>query len=140
MMRVELLQPDADLEFGNGDRCPDMRFGIGHYGTFDFADAESPARQIKLGFVGTDETIGSLIEWLEHLKLVTHVPGMSEEEPPPAADQDDEKNQEEETTWYEFHDLLKAKSLHLRTPLQYILPATYDESKLSAQRKLKNRE
>jgi hypothetical protein len=235
MMRVELLQPDADLEFGNGDRCPDMRFGIGHYGTFDFADAESPARQIKLGFVGTEETIGSLIEWLEkcsyeipgkpskqprlyppfpgyaknhsfhstlvwsqsdfrtvsipqsaksgsfnevvkkvvdlyveeidkvieksgadvvmcappleHLKLVTHVPGMAEvaaeeaaEEQPPPADQDEEKNQEEETTWYEFHDLLKAKSLHLRTPLQYILPATYDESKLSAQRKLKNRE
>jgi hypothetical protein len=206
-MRVELLQPDADLEFGNGDRCPDMRFGIGHYGTFDFADADGP-RQIKLGFVGTDETIGSLIEWvekcsyeipgkpskqprlyppfpgyaknhsfhstlvwsqndfrtvsipqsaktgsfnevvekvvdlyveeidkvieksgahvvmcappLEHLKLVTHVPGMLEEEPPPPADQDDEKNQEEETTRYEFHDLLKAKSLHLRTPLQYI--------------------
>lgn len=225
-MKIELLQPDPDLEFGNGGRCQDMRFGIGHFGAFDFADSDGP-RQIKLGFVGTEETIGSLIEWiekckyeipgkpskqpnlyppfpgyaknhsfhstlvwnpsefmtvsipdtaktgtfneivekvadlyveeidkvieksgahvvlcappLEHLKLVTHVAGMSEEEPP-AADQDKEKSQEEETTWYEFHDLLKAKSLHLRTPLQYVLPATYDESKSAAQKKLKNRD
>lgn len=41
-----------------------MRFGIGHFGTFDFADSSGP-RQIKIGFVGTDETIGSLIEWFE---------------------------------------------------------------------------
>lgn len=224
-MKVELLQPDPDLEFGSG-RCLDMRFGIGHFGVFDFADPDGP-RQVKLGFVGTDETIGSLIEWIEkckyeipakpskqpklyppfpgysrnhsfhstlvwnpnefmtvaiprtaksgtfnevvekvadlyveqidkvieksganvvlcappieHLKLVTHVAGMSEAESG-AVPHDDEKPEEEEATWYEFHDVLKAKSLHLRTPLQYVLPATYDESKSAAQRKLKNRD
>jgi hypothetical protein len=224
-MKVELIKPDPDLEFGNGGRCQDMRFGIGHYGTFDFADASGP-RQIKIGFVGTDETISSLIEWfekcegeipakpskqprlyppfpgfapnhsfhsklvwnsnefrtvtipdsaklgtfnevvekvvdlyveeinqvieksgakvvlcappIEHLKLVTHVVGMEEEVTP--AGEDDETDEEEETTRHEFHDLLKAKSLHLRTPLQYVLPATYDETKAAAQKKLKNRD
>jgi hypothetical protein len=224
-MKVELLQPDPDLEFGNGGRCLDMRFGIGHFGVFDFADPDGP-RQVKLGFVGTEETIGALIEWIEkckyeipgkpskqpklyppfpgyarnhsfhstlawnpnefmtvsmtdtaksgtfnevvekvadlyveqidkvieksgadvvlcappieHLKLVTHVAGMSEE--PVAVAPEDEKPEEEETTWHEFHDVLKAKSLHLRTPLQYVLPATYDESKSAAQKKLKNRD
>lgn len=236
-MRVELLQPDPDLEFGNSNRCPDMRFGIGHFGTFDFDNPDGP-RQIKLGFVGTDETIGSLVDWLkkcelqipgkaeskqprlyppfpgystshsfhsklmwnnnefmtvsvpdeatcgsfnevvekvvdlyvsqienviekskadvvlcapsiEHLKLVTHVPSDSHkptaelpielQQPQTSADEDDD-NPEKKITWYEFHDLLKAKSLHLRTPLQHILPATYDESKAVVQKKLKNRD
>ena len=235
-MKVELLQPDPDLEFGNSNRCADMRFGIGHFGTFDFDNRDGP-REIKLGFVGTEETIGSLVEWLkkcesqipgktpskqprlyppfpgyarnhsfhssfswnesefatvsipdearsgtfneivekvvdlyvhqidnviekskadvvicapplEHLKLVTHVPSDSQppEEVPTELQQgqtspdQDEANPQKETTWYEFHDLLKAKSLHLRTPLQHILPATYDQSKIAAQKKLKNRD
>src|ERR1041384_7808445 len=62
-MRVELLHPEPDLEFGNGGRCQDIRFGIGHYGAFDYADDDGP-RQIKLGFVGTDETLTALTEWL----------------------------------------------------------------------------
>ena len=218
-MKVELLQPDPDLEFGNGGRCADLRYGIGHYGAFDYADPKGP-RQVKIGFVGTDETISSLTEWFErceyeipgkpskqprlyppfpgyapnhsfhsklawnpnefrtvsisesdkegtfnevvekvvngyveqieqvieksganvilcapplsHLKIVTHVAGTNEEA--------DKGEDDDETTWYEFHDLLKAKSLHLRTPLQYILPGTYDESKSAAQKKLKNRD
>src|SRR5260221_1591399 len=63
-MKIELLQPDPDLEFGNGNRCPDMRFGIGHFGTFDFNANDGP-RQIKIGFVGTDETFELLGEWLD---------------------------------------------------------------------------
>jgi hypothetical protein len=51
----------------------------------------------------------------------------------------DEDEDEDETT-YDFHDLLKAKSLHLRTPLQLVLPATYDESKAAAQKKVINRD
>src|ERR1700680_1384825 len=62
-MKIELLQPEPDLEFGNQDRCPDIRFGIGHYGAFDFADPDGP-RQIKIAIVGTSETNGSLSEWL----------------------------------------------------------------------------
>ncbi|HJR09005.1 MAG TPA: hypothetical protein VJ842_17230 [Pyrinomonadaceae bacterium] len=219
-MKVELIQPEPDLEFGDGGLCPDIRFGIGHYGTFDFANARGP-RQIKIGFVGTDESVSALIEWLErcqheipgklskyprlhppfpsfatnhsfhsrlvwdksefrhltipdelkqgsfnevvekvvdlyveeidqvsersgahvvlcappieHLKIVTHVPHPTE-----AAEQE-EPPEKRETTWYEFHDLLKAKTLRLRTPLQHILPATYDESKAAALKKLKNR-
>ena len=226
-MKIELLQPDPDLEFGNGGTCPDIRFGIGHFGVFDYADPSGP-RQVKIGFVGTDETIGSLTEWfekceheipgkpskqprlyppfpgyarnhsfhskliwntnefrtvsipqeaksgsfnevvekvvdlyveqieqvieksganvvlcappLEHLKIVTYVAGVSEEEPVPADPDEEVTEEDEETTRYEFHDLLKAKSLHLRTPLQYILPGTYDESKSAAQKKLKNRD
>src|SRR5688572_22720748 len=63
-MRVELLQPEPDLEFGNEGRCPDIRFGIGHYGVFDFANVEGP-RQIKIGLIGTDETLEPLADWLE---------------------------------------------------------------------------
>jgi hypothetical protein len=89
---------------------------------------------------------------LEHLNLVTHVPSeFDDTKPPPSgspigsqdvkeSSEEDRENDEEETTWYEFHDLLKAKSLHLRTPIQYILPATYDESKSAAQKRLKNRD
>ena len=62
-MKVELIQPEPELEFGGGGRCPDIRFGIGHYGAFDFADHDAP-RQIKLGLVGTDESLTSLTEWL----------------------------------------------------------------------------
>ncbi len=224
-MKIELLQPDPDLEFGNGNRCPDMRFGIGHFGTFDFNANDGP-RQIKIGFVGTDETFELLGEWLdkcrheiaakpskqprlyppfpgfdtnhsfhssllwdqtesravhipqdferlafnervtkltelyveeidkvieksganvilcapsiEHLKLITHVAGAVENL---STDTEvDEGENQEEISRHDFHDMLKAKSLHLRIPLQYILPGTYDESKLSAQKKLKNRD
>jgi hypothetical protein len=77
-MKIELLQPDPDLEFGNGGRCLDMRFGIGHFGVFDFADPDGP-RQVKLGFVGTEETIGSLIEWIEKCKY--EIPGKPSKQP-----------------------------------------------------------
>jgi hypothetical protein len=224
-MKVELIQPDPDLEFGDGGKCPDIKFGIGHFGTFDYADPGGP-RQIKIGFVGTDETIGSLTEWferceheilgkaskhprlnppfpgfatnhgfhsklvwspsefrrvsipdelkkgpfnevvedvvdlyveeidevieksganvvlcappIEHLKIVTHVAGSTEAEAAPT--EKEESPEKKKTTWYEFHDLLKAKTLRLRTPLQHILPATYDESKIAALKKIKNRD
>lgn len=245
-MKIELLQPEPDLEFGNEDRCPDIRFGIGHYGAFDFADPDGP-RQIKIAIVGTSETNGSLIEWLErcqyevaakpsnqpylfppfpgfapnhsfhsnliwntnefrtvnipsdiaklenfnelinkvvslyveeidqvieksgaqvvlcapsleHLKLTTFLApgegGLIEESPPAVAvseegastskdsDAEESKDEDEDAdqTTYDFHDLLKAKSLHLRTPLQLVLPATYDESKAAAQKEIINRD
>ncbi|HBB98040.1 MAG TPA: hypothetical protein DC054_21870 [Blastocatellia bacterium] len=249
-MKIELLQPEPELEFGDSCRCQDMRFGIGHYGTFDFQDSSGP-RTIKLGIVGTAATIDALTEWLitckleipgkrdskqprlyppfpgftqtqsfhaslswderdlipislsdeactgsfnevvekvvniyvseidsllerskldvvlcapslEHLKIVTRtlepisrdaaaIVTTSEEVQPAgvrpsenadsaAASDDDGNDPQKETVWYEFHDLLKAKSLHLRTPLQHILPATYDESRAAEQKKLKNRD
>jgi hypothetical protein len=47
----------------------------------------------------------------------------------------DEDEDEDETT-YDFHDLLKAKSLHLRTPLQLVLPATTTNPRQPRKRKL----
>lgn len=229
-MKVDLLQPEPDLEFGNGGRCPDIRFGIGYHGTFDFDDPDGP-RQIKLGLVGTDETLGSLTEWLkacqheipakpsnqpnlyppfpgystthsfhsklgwnsnefrtvslpsdldktyefnetvanvvdlyveqidqvieksgaqvvlcappiEHLRLTTYLASVDDLEAEPRTDDEPEEaaDDDTETIRYDFHDLLKARSLHLRTPLQLVLPATYDESKSTDQKRIFNRD
>lgn len=233
-MRVELLHPEPDLEFGNHGTCPDIRFGIGHYGAFDFADPDGP-RQIKVGLVGTDETLTALTEWLQlcqseieakrsnqprlyppfpgfaenhsfhskltwntndfrrvtipaditeignyntllekvaalyveeieqaiekgaavvlcalpldHLRLVTYS-AIEEEEDQKSEEGDaaseakpeDSADDEHEHAIYDFHDLLKARSLHLRTPLQVVLPATYDKTKNAAQKQLLNRD
>ena len=227
-MRVELL-PEPDLEFGNGGRCQDIRFGIGHYGAFDYADDDGP-RQIKLGFVGTDETITALTEWLarceqeipakrsnqprlyppfpgfttnhsfhsrfivnatefrtvniptsvaelnnfnesvsriadlyvneidqviersgahvilcapplQHLRLTTFLASeVDPEEPTTPNDGQEGEDAAANESIFDFHDLLKAKSLHLRTPLQIVLPATYDPSKNTDQKKLLNRD
>jgi hypothetical protein len=231
-MKVELLQPEPDLEFGAGGRCQDMRFGIGHFGTFDFDNLGGP-RQVKLGLVGTAETLSSLTEWLEkcqyeipgkpnsrqprlyppfpgyttnhsfhsrlawstnefrtvtippdipqlnkfndivekvvdlyveeidkaieksganvilcappleHVKLTTFITSdenTDEGQPSPEDGEDDSKSDDTESVLYDFHDLLKAKSLHLRIPLQIVLPATYDDSKNAEQKKLINRD
>lgn len=231
-MKLELLQPDPDLEFGSGGRCQDIRFGIGHYGAFDFDDPDGP-RQIKIGLVGTDETLDALTEWLktceqeipakpsnqpnlyppfpgfslthsfhsklswnpsefrtvaiptdisrlryfnervekivglyveeveqvieksgaqvvlcapplEHLSLTTYIAGSDEAlaEIPPVSDPDDsdDSDNEAQITRYDYHDLLKARTLHLRTPIQIVLPGTYDESKVAKQKKLINRD
>jgi hypothetical protein len=229
-MKIELLQPEPDLQFGNEGRCPDIRFGIGHFGAFDFAEAKGP-RQIRIGLVGTDETLTPLTEWLErcryeipakisnqprlyvpfpgfdtnhsfhskliwdknefrtvtipssitglkkfnekiskivdlyveeinyaieksgaqvvlcapsipHLRQTTHsIHYEAEEETPPSdSDPDDSSNDYTETSHFDFHDLLKARSLHLRRPLQIVLPATYDETRLSEQKKFINRD
>ena len=228
-MRVEFLQPEPELEFGNGGKCQDMKFGIGHYGTFDFANLDGP-RRIKLGMVGTDESLGALSEWLircqdiipakpsnqprlyppfpgftptqgfhstlswnrndfrrvqipadipvltdfnqtvekvvdlyveeiaqvieksdvdvivcapplEHLYLTTpSVPDEDEiETAVPEDKSEEEEEQDEAPTRFDFHDMLKAKSLAFRIPLQIVLPGTYDKSKQTAQRKLFNR-
>lgn len=250
-MKVELIQPEPDLNFGDDGKCPDIKFGIGHYGVFDFRDADAP-NQIKLGLVGTDETLVSLTEWLEkcqgeipakpsnqprlyppfpgftlshsfhskftwnsnefrtvkiplevtkldkfneviekvvnlyveeieklleksdvkvvicapsleHLKLTTAITFKDENEYDSTEDNSEEsgskdgdskeEDSKEDTkspdsqlrkplkeTVYDFHDLLKAKSLFFRTPLQIVLPATYDETKNAAQKKILNRD
>lgn len=222
-MKAELLQPEPDLEFGDGNEFVDMRFGVGCFGTFDYSSPDGP-RKIRLGFVGSDETIGSLTDWLEKCRfeipakpskqprLYPQFPGFgsnhsfhstvswsSREFRTVKLSDEDQKGSFNEVVakvadayvreievltekakvdvvlcapplehlklvlradataggdatepvsddaagsvaWHDFHDLLKARSLHFRVPLQYILPATYDESKLAAQKKLKNRD
>lgn len=44
----------------------------------------------------------------------------------PDRDQGDEEN--DDTTRYDFHDLLKARTNHLKRPLQLIWPTTWDET------------
>lgn len=230
-MKLELLHPEPDLEFGNGGRCADIRFGIGHYGIYDFNIPRRP-KQIKLGFVGTDETISSLIEWLDKCRngveaktskqprlyppfpgfapthgffstliwdsseartvnipsnlkpnrktfnqILSQVTDLYAEEVANALEKldvnvvicapplehlrittlnlEDAEEEKEEgkageevveegatpiKTKLDFHDMLKAKTLHFRTPLQIVLPATYDESKAAAQKKIINRD
>lgn len=227
-MRIEFLQPEPELEFGNGGKCQDIKFGIGHYGTFDFANLDGP-RRIKLGMVGTDESLKGLTEWLtrcqheipakpsnqprlyppfpgftptqgfhsqlswnssefrsvqipvdinmsldfnktveqvvalyvdeivqiveksdvdviicapplEHLHLTTYSFSSNEEEtvlPEEQSDSDADSNVS--PTRFDFHDLLKARSLIFRIPLQIVLPGTYDKTKQTSQKKIFNR-
>ena len=79
---------------------------------------------------------------LQHLKLTTFIAADAgpEGEPPATGDGSDDSEADGGDTTYDFHDLLKAKSLHLRTPLQLVLPATYDPTKNAEQKKLLNRD
>lgn len=230
-MKLEFLHPEPDLEFGDKGKCHDIRFGIGHYGTFDYQDDRGP-REIRIGLVGTEETINAITEWLkqckeeipakpskqprlyppfpgfatthgfyskliwdvnnarlvtlpdnlstkrkhfnrtvkqvveayveevtnllerldahvvicapplEHLKITTQI---LEEPVEESEDADEEESDEEEgptvlRSKFDFHDFLKARTLHLRVPIQIVLPATYDESKKAAQKKIMNRD
>lgn len=60
-MEAKLLQ-EPELEFGSG-RHIDIRFGIMRHGVLDAAE-QTPARQFRLGAVGSSETIEQLLEWL----------------------------------------------------------------------------
>lgn len=60
-MKVEHLQ-EPELEFGAG-RHVDIRFGLMAYGPVDFARSLTP-RQIRLGLVGTPQTIEAVEAWL----------------------------------------------------------------------------
>lgn len=58
--------------------------------------------------------------------------------------QSDEKKEEQDKNvaqaLYDFHDYLKAESLAFRVPIQIVLPATYDETKQAAQKRIFNRD
>ncbi len=64
-MRVDHL-PEPELEFGAG-RHIDIRFGLMNHGPLDFESAVAP-KQIKLGVVGTPETIEGVQQWLERCR------------------------------------------------------------------------
>ena len=59
---------EPDLEFADGGTHIDVRFGIMRFGPLDLGDTKAPA-QLKVGFVGTDETIAALRLWLERCRL-----------------------------------------------------------------------
>lgn len=62
-MKLVLLT-EPDLEFADGGRHLDPRFGVLRYGPLD-ASAASQPRLIEVGMIGTKETIEKLTDWLE---------------------------------------------------------------------------
>lgn len=64
-MELDFLQ-EPELEFGNG-RHVDIRFGLMNYGPLDYERPLAP-REIKLGIVGTPETVEGVLRWLERCR------------------------------------------------------------------------
>jgi hypothetical protein len=86
-MNIQHLQEPV-LEFGAG-RHVDIRFGLMNYGPLDF-DSQLAPKQIKLGIVGTPETVEGLEAWFQQCQngiaakpsnkpnLFPHFPGFTE--------------------------------------------------------------
>jgi hypothetical protein len=62
MKLTHLKEPP--LEFAGGQRHPDIRFGLMDYGPFDVGMEGAPKR-IKLGIVGSAETVEGIARWVE---------------------------------------------------------------------------
>lgn len=81
---------EPELEFGNSGTHVDIRYGLLRYGPLDVGEATSPT-QLKVGLVGTQETIDEIRHWFEHCRdgvpakqtrlgnLFPMFPGFSEE-------------------------------------------------------------
>jgi len=64
-MKTDFIQ-EPELEFGAG-RHIDIRFGLMTHGPLDVSDPMAP-RSIRIGLVGTPETLEGLVPWLEKCK------------------------------------------------------------------------
>ena len=64
-MKTEFFH-EPELEFGTGKHI-DIRFGLANHGPFDFESARAP-KKIKLGIVGTPETIEGVADWLKNCR------------------------------------------------------------------------
>lgn len=62
-MNLSLIR-EPDLEFADGGRHVDPRFGVLRYGPLDASRGGEP-RFIEVGIIGTNETIERLRDWLE---------------------------------------------------------------------------
>lgn len=62
-MKIEFLT-EPELEFGGGGQHIDIRFGMMQYKPLDYTSASAP-KDIKLGIVGTSETVEGVQTWLE---------------------------------------------------------------------------
>ncbi len=65
-MKVSLLV-EPELEFGGLGRHIDIKFGIMDYGPFDYGSTVAP-REIKVGVIGTPETIEGVTIWFERCR------------------------------------------------------------------------
>jgi hypothetical protein len=61
-METELID-EPDLEFGHGGLHPDLRFGVIEFGPADQGKDRKPS-EIKLGLVGTEQSIEDAANWL----------------------------------------------------------------------------
>jgi hypothetical protein len=90
-MKIEHL-PEPELEFAGGNRHVDIRFGLMDFGPLDRDSVRAP-RDIKVGIVGTPETIEGITRWIERCRagidakpsrqpnLFPRFPGFSGESP-----------------------------------------------------------
>ncbi len=212
-MKIEFIQ-EPELEFGTGKHV-DIRFGLMNHGAFDYADSLSP-KQVKVGIVGTPETVEGTQRWLQRCKdevpakpsnqpnLFPRFPGfrpefgfhstlvlntqlqrsISQREfrkftkkhpirevvaesveiyikeleylvqnqapdvlicalPPELLNLTEADDQLEEVegdgrdsvSKFDFHDMLKARAMALRKPIQIVRPSTYDPSKRRRQKR-----
>jgi hypothetical protein len=65
-MNIDFLD-EPELEFGNGARHIDIRFGLMHHGPLDSSNALSQ-KPIHIGIVGTQETIDGLAGWIDRCR------------------------------------------------------------------------
>ncbi len=70
-MQIHFLD-EPQLEFGDGGRHVDVRFGIAQHGPFDRGATTAPV-DLKVGLVGTSETVEGLRSWLDRCR--NGVPG-----------------------------------------------------------------
>jgi hypothetical protein len=75
-MQIDFLQ-EPELEFGV-DKHIDIRFGIMNYGTVDYSSPLAP-KEIRLGIVGTNETVEGVSNWLE--KCRNEIPAKESRQP-----------------------------------------------------------
>ncbi|MEN9938492.1 MAG: hypothetical protein RLZZ387_5071 [Chloroflexota bacterium] len=64
-LRIEYLE-EPKLEFGHGFEHEDTKTGLAEYGPFGKTVAGLHPSEIKIGFIGTRETIASAKEWITH--------------------------------------------------------------------------
>src|SRR5436190_754487 len=58
---------EPELEFGNGGTHIDIRYGLKQYGPLDLGESTAP-KQIRIGLVGTEETIAAMRQWLDRCR------------------------------------------------------------------------
>src|SRR5580704_5240290 len=91
MMRLQFFQ-EPELEFGRGGTHVDIRYGLMRHGPLDIEETSAPT-QLRVGVIGTEETIAAIRSWFERCKesveakksklvnLYPAFPGFSEDSP-----------------------------------------------------------
>jgi len=58
---------EPELEFGNGGTHIDIRYGLMGHGPLDLGETSAPS-QLRVGLVGTEETITAFRQWLDRCR------------------------------------------------------------------------